>query len=37
MREDMKNFTLPEGNMQQQCDSFEDKWHQMIDDYVPSP
>ena len=32
----MKNLRLPEGNMQQQWDSFEDKLHQMIDDHVPS-
>ena len=31
MREDMKNFRLPEGNTQQQWNSFEDKLHQMID------
>ena len=36
MREDMKNFSLPEGNMQQQYDSFEDKLHQMIDSHMPS-
>ena len=36
MREDMKNFKLSEGNTQQQWDSFEDKFHQMIDDHVPS-
>ena len=33
--EDMKNLRLPEGNTQQQWDSFEEKLHQMIDDHVP--
>ena len=35
MREDIKNFRLPKGNMQQQWESFEDKLYQIIDAHVP--
>ena len=36
MREDMKNFKLPEGNTQQQWDSIEETLHQIINALVPS-
>ena len=36
MREDMKDFKLPEGNTQEQWDSYEAQMHKVVDDHVPS-